>query len=232
MLGKVSLDKLMRITSSIQVKVRGKELVVYLRTLSVNDDAARRSFAFAAARSARMALRQEGSDLYEQKVAFLRDATPEEMIEIILSARRVRYWQEAINTIHQENEPEPPDNPSIGEILDAEEQEEAEIKSVEQKRQAYVDEQVTVNSEALRNRAAVELYTEALEAQTEMCLTDIYNRAWNQASLYGCCWQDKSFRTRFFDSPLEAGEMAPELQASLLTAYYELDSWTEEELKN
>ncbi len=130
--------------------------------------------------------------------------------------------------------PEAPDDPTLTEIVEAEDAEEAaRIELLE-------DAEATARARALEIKAELEamddiqLIEEVVKLTIDGALSAEFNRWSNFATLFNAAFTDKAMTKRYFDSPEEASEADPDFVQQILACYAELDVFfiRPDELKN
>jgi hypothetical protein len=229
-----SLDALFRVKTKTEVTVRGQKRTYYLRTISEAAEDFRQNHAVAKARQAGRELKDTSSLAYEEFFGDIDEMTAEEIVETQLLLKRNEFEQEARREIHAEDSPEPPDNPTVADIVDNEEQLEEIAQAVEDERQKCAEEHLKAWRDEQVGKPIEELREGVRESRRLTAMNIAFSRGHRNATLYHAVYTDKKYEKKLFETVQEVYEADPNLTGQLTAAYNQLDAWSEkpEELKN
>lgn len=216
----ISYDGLWRLNLSGKITLPdGTEQELLLRAIGRDDAKARRDFAREQANLARLKLLDTDSEEYRFYLARVYTSSDEELEKIV----RQWYGQVLSNEAKGEiilvedgDDVEPPS--TLVESLEKEEQEVEQAEFVEEERQKYVDANIE-NRIANTIKDRDKMIKLVVRVLTESYCLDVYNSAWEDATLYyGVLKPDG---TRFFEEmPVNSPE---QLVAVLRAMYREVD---------
>jgi hypothetical protein len=234
MSAKFSVDKLFRVTTERTVDARGTALKFWLRTLGASANAYREQYAIGAARSKLALIRREGTLENETYMLLPHQEHRDELIARALLINMRRLSQEVAREFRPNEVLEPPEFPTITEIVEAEDGEAVAEVAMQEEVNIAAKSRLRLYEEELQAMNEIDLVEEVVRLMVDGALSVEYNRASDAATLYNAVFSDAKFAQRFFESPQEVGEADPALVDQLLTCYAELDvfSTKPDELKN
>lgn len=230
-----TLDDMMRVTHDEDVVTRGRKVHYWFRTLSAVEADARQDVASAAARSMYRRLKDQNSVEYMRYMQELYELPRAEIEELVLALNTSLVLKRAAEReIHQNDYPEPPDNPLLSEVIEAEEANEEIEQEVQTARAKWVEDEAEKYRQELAALPVEALMEEAKRLKTDQIANAAYSDAYVNCSLYYGVFKDKARRQRKFASPEEVGMCDPGLRSVLRSTYFDMDTFALEpdELKN
>lgn len=227
------VDRLMRVTSTVTISVRGKRKKLYLRTLGALNAQARTDYATSRTRKLLSKLRDESSEEY--KMYLLSAESPrDDMLKRAYMMGLSRIYRETEDVVRPDDVMEPGDKPTITEVMEYENKREDADKDAQDERDRIAQEKYDQYKAELEAMDDIDLTEHLRELMTESILNGEWGKASNDATLYFSVFSDPGFKNRYFSSIEEVAESAPELYNDLVAAYVELDSYagSPDELKN
>lgn len=223
-----SLDDLLRVTAEVPLERRGKRFKVYLRTLGVSADDARRAYATRKARLVYRNLSNQDSDERQALLEPLATLDRAALIDLVVAFKRNDFQRDARFEIVPLDAPEPPDNPTVVDIIEAEEAQDKAGLDVASERVAYVDRRSAEYRTACEVRDIADLRAEAGQARVDAQVNAAFSDAFMDATLYWAVYRDAKYKQHFFAGPDEVGEADSVLRDDLAREYYALDEFTQD----
>jgi hypothetical protein len=223
-----SLDDLLRVTAEVPLERRGKRFKVYLRTLGVAADDARRVYATRKARLAHKALGVLDGIERQELLEPLAQAKPEELIDLIVAMKNSEFWRDARFEIVPLDAPEPPDDPTVVDVVKVEEAQDAIDADLHKERAAYVERRTQEYRETCAQRDVADLREEANQARVDAQTNAAFSDAYMDATLYWAVYRDPQYKKHFFAGPEDVGEVDSAVREALLREYYELDAFSQD----
>lgn len=226
------IDKLFRVTADRKFTLRGQTVHLYLRTIGAVDDAARNDYAVAASRKLLRKLRDTQSPEFLQYLD-LDGVSREDMVEQTIMLKRPQFWRDAAVNAYREVDPEPPDNPTITEVVEAAEETERLDLAVEDERAQYVKDATEEFRQELEAMDEIDLMETLRMLRTDSLLNGTYVQASNAYTIFAATYCDRKYTKRYFSDPSEASNSDPQFLEELLAYYMELDVFAQrsDELK-
>lgn len=228
--GKVRVDDLFRVCG--EVEVYGRK--VYLRTLTEAQDSTRVEYALEGARALRKKLRSDEGNK-DHRFRNVLEMNEKELRDLAVMLHRTRMERTAINEVLQGDSPEPPENPSLGDVMDAMDANEEARKETERKRREWVDERV----ETFKNEIAEwgeDRLREWVRDETIASICDAeFATLFTRATIALCCYRDPEMKKPYFSDIDSVREASQRFHDVVLRAYRELDRFSfdgADELKN
>lgn len=226
-------DDLFRATSDEVVKVGDKEVKFYLRGLSSTEKDRRHKFAVRAARDMRQKLSNESSEEYELEMALVYSETSKEiLIDSLASAHEEVAWADARVKVVRKDYPEPPDNADISDMIEIEDEEDRIEEELFDKRREFVEERVKNYRTELADLSVEELREMYAKVRVDSICYQAYMDSSTRSTLFYSVFRDKGRKNRFFENVQHVDEISSSIRDRLRDAYYALDKWSSEDLKN
>uniref|UniRef100_A0A6M3K3G7 Uncharacterized protein n=1 Tax=viral metagenome TaxID=1070528 RepID=A0A6M3K3G7_9ZZZZ len=227
------LSKLFRWHKKVEIKRGDKVLeTVYVRLVGDADFQEAKNVSLKHSKQLRVKLRNKESEEYDANFSDLDTLTRDELIMGVTYGEIPDYRDEALLTIPEKELPELPDNPTL------EQQEDYETKAGEirgERAKAIAD---FIEKRAEERKAEFakiddidklrEMYTHSI---INMKCGEEFTRVFREYQIYKGTYLDNKFKTLAFESFEEFNECAPQLKATLLSAYVNLEL-SGEDLKN
>lgn len=199
----------------------------YLRTLSAKQDELRQAYATKAAREYRVKLRDTGSEEHLLHIVPLKEATREELAQLVLNAEERRLVMLAVAEVDPEKEAQLPDNADIGDVLDTEEEQERLDKDTEERRRAWVKEMLdgfrAEHIDGDGKWSDTELLSKATEEHIKTLSLNVFSNTFQDASLLYGVYADKGRKKPYFTTLDEVSECDSRLRMTLVVEYFRLD---------
>lgn len=218
--GKYTLDHLLRV--GCELEYMGK--VFYLRTLSARQDELRQVGSLNKAREFRKRLQDEGSAEYRNYMASLMEGTREEWIEVAAATEERRLATVARQEVEPENEAVVPDEATLADVLDAEDEQEQIDEDIDAKRKAWVGEQMALWRAEAATWDDDLLKGKAKESHADALITKTYSEWYNDLTLQYAVYTDSQRKRPFFKAVEDVSECSSALKARLLVTYFDLDA--------
>jgi len=228
------IDRLMRVTSTVTISVRGKSQKIYLRTLGAINAQARTDYATSRTRKLLVALRDPQSEAYRTYLDAIEGTPREDMLQRAYMMGLARIYRDTKDEVRPDDVLEPSDNPTITEVMDYENRrEQAETDALDE-RSRLAQEKYAAYKAELEAMDDIALVEQLRDLMIDSLLNSEWGKASNDATLYYCSFRDAGHKTHYFESVGEVAEADPELYNELVSAYVELDSFASapDELKN
>lgn len=227
------LSKLFRWHKKVEIKSGDKILdTVYIRLVGDADFQEAKTMSLKYSKQLRISLRNKETEDYGANFSDLDTLTRDELIMGITYGEIPDYRDEALLTIPEKEKPELPDDPTL------EQQEDYEIKETELRaeRAKVIADFIEKRSEERKAEFAQiedidklrEMYTHSI---VNMRCGEEFTRIFREYQVYKGTYVDSEFKTLAFESFDEFNGCAPQLKATLLSAYIDLEL-SGEELKN
>lgn len=228
------IDKLFRVSECREFVVHGKKVKLFVRTLGSAANAHRENYALARTRALLARIKREGSPENEMFMLAPHDEARDELLARALLMKTGGLAYEIAKDMVPADTPEAPDDPTLTEIVEAEDAAEAARIDMLDNAKATAKaraEEIKAELEAMDD---IQLIEEVVKLTIDGALSAEFNRQSNFATLYNAVFTDKGMTKRYFDSPEEASEADPEFVDMLLGCYSELDVFflKQEDLKN
>ena len=227
-MGKPYLDKLFRVRNTLTLVVRGKEITLHLRTISGVDESARNDYAVGRSRTILKRLREPESAESQQFFGGIDTTERPDLIEQALRLRRPTHIKAALKAAYREQDPEPPDDPTLTQVVEAVEETARLDEQVEAERATFIGNLQAAYRKQLEEMDDLALALEVREMLTDAVLNATYTQASNAYTLYAAVYTDENYRKRYFASPDEAGECDPDFASQLVDAYIVLDAFSQQ----
>lgn len=223
-----SLDDLLRVTAEVPLERRGKQFKVYLRTLGVAADDARRVYATRQARLVYKKLHDPESIERQELLEPLARAGRDDLIDLIVTMKRGDFIRDAQFEVVPLDTPEPPDEPTIIDIVETEETQDAIERDLAAERSAYVERRSAEYRAACADKSVDDLLAEANQLRIDAQVNAAFSDAYMDATLYWSVYRDPQYKKHFFSGPEGVGEIDPQVREALVREYYALDEFTQD----
>lgn len=242
----LKIADLLRWRNSVQLKdpdgnpildSKGQPVTVYLRVIGDDDLQNAYKVARVISSDTRKKLRDKESIEFKDQVEPIREATKEECIQLIKTARTQNFDALAYSNIER---PDPVELEEIAEDPDAptlEEQEKLDAANAAQDEEfqkalkEYRETKERELEEELNQKPLEELRTQAEEEVSNITSLALFLQAVQDYKMIYACYNDKTFKERSFDSIEEYRSTHTVIKDQLAEAYFRLEAGTGD-LKN
>lgn len=221
--------------SEVAVRTTSGSITIHLRTLSSVQDEQRFDGATAASRVMRAELEDENSIGYQTHIAPIVKLKRDGLLGTIRALQRGLFVREARWTVEPYGDPDPPeDHPTILDMLDWRDEKDGLNEELEERRTAWVEEQMDVYDEELNQKADDELRELAIGLHSLSLCERAFTKEFDYETVFHGSYSDEACTTAFFTSVGEVRELPPHVFAPIAWAYRQLDefSFDLDKLKN
>lgn len=213
------LDQFFRVKTEVRLPGEQK---CYLRTLSDLEVRERQSRAVAESRKIRDELRDPESEAYKAFIEPLSAITDDELRQSIIALESVAIRRKVVEEIGPRYIPFP-DDPSLEEQQNVQEEREKEEKRVLKEREKAVEGRIKRLEKDLAKRKRAYLISRMKATQENARIVNEFFIAFDRLTIFYSCFTDEQCQDRFFEAPEQIGELSPAILNYLLNEYGKVD---------
>ncbi len=222
------VDGLWRVYDKTRVVTPAGPVMVYMRTITALEDDARRREANADGRTMRLALLNEETQEHKRHMAQLYVASREAIEDLLMQFQQVETMRRSFVEVFSKDEPQPPKNATIVQVLEVEEQVEKIADDVAEARREWVEKQLDAYRTDLSAKSQQELIDDAKNRLIANITAQTIHSRFDYETMHYACFRDEAYTERLFATVEDAMGCNPDVLPQLVLKYMDLDRWSQE----